>query len=233
MVLSNKISIFVVIYKCIKIMYNINIIINKKSMKNLIIKLNTTEAIDTANQVVDNITNDSRIVVNSQPTFDKAKSKLGEIKEIKKVVKDKKESITKPLNEALKNTRDMFKPIEDKTDVIEKYLKDSILKYHQKLLNEQKRREEEAQKKIEEEQKKGNGLNELNINKISKPLTNVTQKVEKIKTRKVKKLKINNEQIIPRGFLIPNETKIKEALFNGLKVDGCEIVEEEIAINNY
>lgn len=201
--------------------------------KQQIIKLNTAEAVETANQVVGNIAETSRIIINSQPTFDKAKDKLGEIKEIKKIVNDKKESITKPLNEALKNVRGLFKPIEDKIDIIENYLKTEVLKYNQKLLAEQRKREDEARKKIEEEQAKGKSLDEINVDKIAKPLTNITQKVEAIKTRKIKKLKIVNEQIIPRDFLIPNEVKIKEALLNGIKVDGCEIIEEEIAINNY
>lgn len=201
--------------------------------KEQIIKLNTAEAVETANQVVGNIAETSRIIINSQPTFDKAKDKLGEIKEIKKIVNDKKESITKPLNEALKNVRGLFKPIEDKIDVIENYLKTEVLKYNQKLLAEQRKREEEANKKIEEEQAKGKSLDEINIDKIAKPLTNITQKVEAIKTRKIKKLRIINEQLIPREYLIPNEVAIKEALLNGIKVDGCEIFEEEIAINNY
>jgi len=201
--------------------------------KEQIIKLNTAEAVETANQVVGNIAETSRIIINSQPTFDKAKDKLGEIKEIKKIVNDKKESITKPLNEALKNVRGLFKPIEDKIDVIENYLKTEVLKYNQKLLAEQRKREEDANKKIEEEQAKGKSLDEINIDKIAKPLTNITQKVEAIKTRKIKKLRIINEQLIPREYLTPNEVAIKEALLNGIKVDGCEIFEEEIAINNY
>ena len=201
--------------------------------KEQIIKLNTAEAVETANQVVGNIAETSRIIINSQPTFNKAKDKLGEIKEIKKIVNDKKESITKPLNEALKNVRGLFKPIEDKIDVIENYLKTEVLKYNQKLLAEQRKREEEANKKIKEEQAKGKSLDEINIDKIAKPLTNITQKVEAIKTRKIKKLRIINEQLIPREYLTPNEVAIKEALLNGIKVDGCEIFEEEIAINNY
>lgn len=201
--------------------------------KEQIIKLNTAEAVETANQVVIGIAENSRIIINSEPTFDKAKEKLSEIKEIKKIVNEKKESITKPLNEALKNVRGLFKPIEDKIEVIENYLKDGVLKYNQKLLAEQRKREEEANKKMEEEKASGKSLDEINIEKISKPIENITKKVEAIKTRKIKKLNIVNEQIIPRDFLIPNEAKIKEALLNGVKVDGCEIIEEEIAINNY
>ena len=201
--------------------------------KEQIIKLNTTEAVETANQVVVGIAESSRIVINSQPTFEKAVEKLKEIKEIKKIVNEKKESITKPLNEALKNIRSLFKPIEDKIDIIENYLKAETLKYNQKLLAEQRKREEEAIKKIEEEQAKGKSLDEINIDKIAKPIINITQKVEAIRTRKIKELNIINEQLIPRSFLIPNEQAIKQALLAGIKVDGCEMIEREISVNNY
>jgi hypothetical protein len=50
-------------------------------------------------------------------------------------------------------------------------------------------------------------------------------------TRKIKRLKIVDETLIPRKFLIPNEVAIKEALLAGEKVSGCELVEEEIIIN--
>lgn len=200
-------------------------------MANEIIKLNTQEAVETANKVVEEIAENSRVVVNSQPTFEIAKERLGEIKKIRNSVVEKKESITKPLNEALKNVRGLFKPIEDKLDVIEDYLKNGVLKYNQKLLDEQKKREDDARKQIEEAEK--NGEKEIDVEKITKPVERIAQKVEAIKTRKIKELRIVDEQKIPREFLTPNTMKIKDALLSGIKVAGCEIIEKEIAVNNY
>lgn len=196
-----------------------------------IIQLNTQEAVDEAGKIVEGIVESSRLVVNSQPTFEKAKGQLTTIKEIRKGVTEKKDSIVKPLNEALKNARSLFKPIEEKMDLIENYLKGQILKYNQALLAEQARREEEARKKIEEAEKSGE--KEIDVEKLAKPVERVAEKVEAIKTRKVKRLKINDQEKIPRAYLVPDEALIKQALLNGEKVAGCEIIEEEIAINSY
>lgn len=55
-----------------------------------------------------------KIEIKSQDDFDMAGKKIVEFKQYEKVVKEGKESITKPLNEALRNTRSLFKPLEDK-----------------------------------------------------------------------------------------------------------------------
>lgn len=118
----------------------------KKETPNEVVKIVEEQA----NQLADN----SRIVINSQPTFNIAKEQLKSVKEFKKILKEKKESITKPLNEALKNTRELFKPVETKIETIEKYLNDGVLKYNQKLLAEQRAREQEAMRKLAEEEAK-------------------------------------------------------------------------------
>lgn len=186
------------------------------------IKLNTTEAIKIAEEKAMTLADNSRIKVNSQPTLDQAKTSLTQVKEIKKIVQEKKDSVVKPLNEALKNTRALFKPIEDKVDVIETYLKGEVLKYNTKLLQEQRKREEEAQAKIE----KGATFEEA-----TKLVANTEKKIDAIPTRKIKRLKIVDESKIERQFLIPDEQAIKEALLSGIKVSGCELVEEEIIVN--
>jgi hypothetical protein len=118
------------------------------------LEFNTTQVVELAKKQADELADNSRIKVVSGPTFEKAKEQLKQVKTIKKFVKEKKESITKPLNEALKNTRALFSPIEEKILVIEKYLNGEILSYNQKLLAEQKQREEEAMRKLAEEESK-------------------------------------------------------------------------------
>lgn len=186
------------------------------------IKLNTQEAIKIAEQKAMTLANNSRIKVNSQPTLDQAKTSLAQVKEIKKIITEKKDSVVKPLNEALKNTRALFKPIEDKVDIIETYLKGEILKYNTKLLQEQRKREEEAQSKIEAG---------ATFEEATKSVERIEKKIDAIPTRKIKRLKITDASKIERQFLIPDEQAIKEALIAGIKVSGCELVEEEIIVN--
>ncbi len=187
-----------------------------------IIKLNTTEAVEKAKQRVESIADTSRIRVLSQPTFEQARAKRIEVKGIKNQVNEKKESITKPLNEALKNVRSLFRPIEDKLKLIDDYLKSQVLTYNSKLIAEKEQREKEAEKKVE----KGE-----TIEKATKGLTKTNEKLEVIKTRKLKKVRIIDESKLPREYLIPDEQKIKAALLSGIKVEGAELYEETIAVN--
>lgn len=186
------------------------------------IELNTTEAIKIAEEKAMTLADNSRIKVNSQPTLDQAKISLTQVKEIKKIIQEKKDSVVKPLNEALKNIRALFKPIEDKVDLIETYLKGEVLKYNTKLLQEQRKREEEAQSKIEAG---------ATFEEATKSVERIEKKIDAIPTRKIKRLKIIDASKIERQFLIPNEQAIKEALIAGIKVSGCELVEEEIIVN--
>ena len=186
------------------------------------IELNTQEAIKIAEEKAMTLADNSRIKVNSQPTLDQAKISLTQVKEIKKIVQEKKDSVVKPLNEALKNTRALFKPIEDKVDIIETYLKSEVSKYNTKLLQEQRKREEEAQAKIEAG---------ATFEEATKSVERIEKKIDAIPTRKIKRLKIIDASKIERQFLVPDEQAIKEALIAGIKVSGCELVEEEIIIN--
>ncbi len=186
------------------------------------IKLNTQEAVKIAEEKAMTLADNSRIRVNSQPTLEQAKKSLAEVKEIRKVIEEKKSSIINPLNEALKNARALFKPVEDRVSVIENYLKGEILRYNNKLLEEQKKREAEAEKKIQ---------SGATFAEAVKTIERVAEKIETIPTRKIKRLKITDENLIPRKFLIIDEVAIKRALFAGEKVPGCELVEEEIVIN--
>jgi len=226
------------------------------------IKLNTNEAVKLAEEKTLALADNSRIIVNSQPTFEKAKQQLIELKSVEKFLTEKKESITKPLNEALKNTRSLFKPAEDKLSTIKVYLNSQILKYNQKLIAEQKEREAEALAKIREEEDKKRKAQEeadalkakteltdeekvklqeaevvanteVDMSKVVKKLDNTTHKIEQIRTRTVKRLLIENVELIPRDYMLPNEALIKQDLMAGKVVPGTRIVEETIAVNSY
>lgn len=55
---------------------------------------------------------------------------LYSVKGIGEQIAEKKEAITKPMNEALKNARAMFKPIEEAYATAERTLKDKIVDWH-------------------------------------------------------------------------------------------------------
>lgn len=85
----------------------------------------------------------SSIVVNDQESFDKAGKMVVEFKRYEKMVKETKEGITKPLNEALKSARALFKPIEDKISISKRDLlaKANAYKFEQdRIAREQAKR---------------------------------------------------------------------------------------------
>lgn len=91
------------------------------------------------------------IEIKSQDDFDMAGKKIVEFKQYEKIVKEGKESITKPLNEALKNTRSLFKPLEDKLTGAKQILLRKVNEYKQ----EQDRIAREQAAKLEAKIEKG------------------------------------------------------------------------------
>jgi coenzyme F420-reducing hydrogenase alpha subunit len=78
----------------------------------------------------------------------------GKLKKVSKMVTERKEEITKPLNEALKSARALFKPMEDTLDEAESELKNKMLSFK----DLERKQEEEARKKADEEIKKNEEL---------------------------------------------------------------------------
>ena len=75
---------------------------------------------------------------------------LGKIKSIGKEIREKKESITKPLNEALRNARDLFRPIESEWIVAERIVKRKMIDFNRKELEKADDADRLLQEKIEE-----------------------------------------------------------------------------------
>lgn len=145
------------------------------------------------------------------------------IKEQGKAIKEQKESFTKPLNESLKNIRAFFKPYEEKLADIEKNLKGSMVQY---TIAEQKKADEAAEKLAKRVQK-GTMKPETAIrkmNEIEAPEQTTASSTAQATIRETKQVKVSNEALIPREYLMPDMAKIKEAVLKeGKTIDGVEI----------
>lgn len=146
-----------------------------------------------------------------------------------KKIKEAKELYTKPANEILKNARAMFSPLEMKFKTA-----NDIIKKKMEEFNE--RQEKEALKEIEEIEKK--------VKEGSLDITEAGIKLEKLTPnnkyqgeigstsfRTHKEIRITNETLIPREYLVLNEVKIRKDLLAGKKIKGCELVIKKIAVN--
>ena len=186
------------------------------------IKIDTAKAIESAQQRVKDIESLSVTRVESFPTHIQARKDLIRVKEISKDIKKKKMSIILPLYEALKNIRSLFVPVEHRIDAVEGHLKSQILAYNERLEVEKVKREKQA----EERMKNGQPLD-----KATKGLDIINQKIDQVRKRKIQKLRITDKSKLPLEYLIPNEVKIKSALLKGAKVAGAEIYEETIIVS--
>jgi hypothetical protein len=160
----------------------------------------------------------------------KATDVLSKIKTIGKLIKEKKEGITKPLNEALNNARELFKPIEAQWLEAENIVKNKILEF-EKI---------ESERVVKQEQKIVDKVDngEISFDKASEKIKNlqlfrrienkIEGKVGEIQFRVIKKVIIKDASKLPREYLIPDEVKIRKDALDGKDISGVEVVEEKI-----
>lgn len=152
---------------------------------------------------------------------------LSKMKTVAKMIKEREEAITKPLNEALSSARDLFRPMKQNLAEAESVVKTKMLAYD---AAEEKRIAEEQQK-IAEKVEAGKMKPETAMKKIEnigEVKTSVQGKVGQTQTRTVKKYRVVDESKIPREYLVPDMGKITEAFKAGKVVPGAEAYEEKI-----
>ena len=82
------------------------------------------------------------LTIETDDQMEQATDILSKIKTVGKTITERKEQITKPLNEALKSTRALFKPIEKDNEAAERIIKDKMLDFQ--LEADRKREEQET-----------------------------------------------------------------------------------------
>lgn len=154
------------------------------------------------------------------------------IKGVKKMLLERKEAITRPLMQGLASVRDLFKPLETGHAEAEKVIKEKMLAY-QVEENDRVMREKE---RIEKRVAKGTMRADTAVSKLEN-LAGADGKYEsssgKVGTRTITKVRIIDETIIPREFLVPDMIKITEAVIrHKLAVPGVETYNEKILVTN-
>lgn len=162
--------------------------------------------------------------VKDQKSMESATKMLSELNKQKDRITAEKEKVTKPLNEALRAERNRWKPIETTLETAIGFLRDSISEWQ--TAETKRAREEEA--KIAARTGEGKGKIKVEtavakINEIERPNEKVVSDSGMVKFREDKVLKIWDETMIPREYLIVNEAKILADLKAGKKVQGCEL----------
>ncbi len=167
------------------------------------------------------------LVIKTSEDMSKATDLLSKIKTVGKMLKERKEAITKPLTEALNSARDLFKQPEQNHAEAERIIKGKMLDWQ----NAEDERKEKERLAIANRVEKGTMKPETAVKKMEAIVdtpTSVQGKVGSVTTRIIKKYRVVNEKLIPREFLTPDMGKITEALKAGQSVPGAEIYEEKV-----
>src|SRR3990167_8609536 len=167
------------------------------------------------------------VTIATQEDYTNAVDLVSKLKETGKLIKDKKESITKPLNESLRNARELFAPIEEQFEKAEAIVKTKLLDYKRKKDVEARAEEDKIAARVEKGTMKLDTA-EKKIDSIERVDTITKGKVGEVQIRKVKKVRIVDAAVLPREYLIPDEVLIRKDALGGKQILGVEVYEEEI-----
>jgi len=150
---------------------------------------------------------------------------LGMIKTVGKEVRLKKESVTKPFNEALRNFRAIISPLEKKWFDAERIVKQKMIYYQ----NEQIAKAEKETEKIEEKVEKGKMTFDKAAEKIESvtPEKNVVADSGSVQFRTIKEVVIDNEKLVPREYLVLDMVKIRKVALAGVNIAGVRVIEKQ------
>lgn len=150
---------------------------------------------------------------------------LSEIKIVGKAITEKKESITKPLNLALKNARAFFAPVETQYENAERIVKNKMNDFQNAELAKAAKKTEVIENKVEE----GKMSFDKAVEKIEEitPEKKVEAKSGSIQFRTVKEVIIKDENKIPREYLVLDMVKIRKVALAGIEIPGVEVVEKQ------
>lgn len=167
------------------------------------------------------------LTITSQKDMERAADMLHILKRIEVSVLEKKESVTRPLMQALSSARDLFKPLEHDHAEIKKIVKDKMLAYQ---IEEDDRIQKEKDR-IARRVDKGTMRPDTAVAKMeeigetSKPTTG---QVGKASVRTIRKVRVIDAELVPREYMVPDLTKITEAVIrNNAVIPGVEVYEEK------
>jgi hypothetical protein len=147
--------------------------------------------------------------IRTQEDYSGAMSNLQLVKQLFKRVDAEKSRMLIPLKQAVKVEQDRWKPIETELSKAEGLYKEKMALFVEKDRERQKAEEEKVLKKNYKNE-------ETTLRKIAEVQESVSQGV-----RTIKELVIEDTTKIPREYLAPVESLIREALKNGKNIPGC------------
>lgn len=164
------------------------------------------------------------MTITSKEDFDKANEFLSVVMNVEKALVERKAEITRPLMDGLASVRSLFKPLETDHAEAKKTIKAKMLEYS---IAEDERIEKEKAR-VEARVEKGT----MRVDTAVRKLENIGEKPTTA-LRTVTKIRVIDEALIPREYLIPDMDKIKDAVMKQkLTVPGVETYEEKSIVGS-
>lgn len=165
---------------------------------------------------------------------------LSKMKTVAKMIKERKEAITKPLTEALNSARDLFKPIESNLADAERIVKGKMLDYQRAIDEENEKKRLALAKKVETGYMKPETA-VAKMEKIEDAPTTVQGSVGAMAFRNVKKVRFAElatlsgpdiAALVSGGYVVWNETVARRDALAGKNVPGAEVYEEKVVASS-
>ncbi len=167
------------------------------------------------------ITNATRIVIKDEKDVGVASETLSRLNIFNDRLKEDREKITAPLNEALREVRLKYKPLESSVGEAIDIIRGKLSIYQQQALK--------AQSEATEALKRGDISLEDAVSLV--PTNKATVQSGSVTFKPTQMLKIIDSKKIPRKYLVADNDAILDALKEGKKVAGCEIEIIQTVVN--
>jgi len=169
--------------------------------------------------------------IKSEADMTNASDLLNAVIKVEKMITERKEAITRPLMTALASARDLFKPFEYGYTEAKKTIKAKMLSYS--IEEEERINKEKA--RVEARLEKGTMRQDTAIKKledIGDAPKSFAGEQSKTSLRKVTKVRIVDESLIPREYLVVDMIKVQNAVLKqNLSVPGVETYEEKSIVS--
>lgn len=171
------------------------------------------------------------LVIKDEATLAIASEIRNKLKSCVNSLKEKKEEVTKPLNEALKNFRNMFRPLEDQCNTALESIDSKLIKYQTKQIALEKAKEAKIVAKLEE--------GKIDINKAVSKLESIDRADKKVGNTtfiEYQGFEVMDVVILAEKtgaeYILPNEVKIRQAQKAGIELPGVRYYTEQRPRNN-
>jgi hypothetical protein len=157
---------------------------------------------------------------------------LSKVNKYADTVEEKREAITKPLNVALKASRALFKPLEDRLQASIDHIRKEMSRYQTEKVKVM--REEEAKIAARVGEGKGKIKIETAVRKmgeVEKPVDELVAESGVVTFMEVLKFKVMDITLVPPEYLLVDEVKVRAALKAGAKVPGMDYWFEQVPKN--